>query len=78
MVSKKSSCSLTATVELSLRRVVKFARKNRIRITLNISLPLRLDNSNFAVTFSALKSTDYSYSIIAQDPSNLAVVSFDI
>lgn len=78
MVSHRSSCSLTATVQLTLQRVVKFARKNKIRITLNISLPLRLDNSNFAVAFTALKTSDYSYNIITQDQSNLATVSFDI
>lgn len=49
-----------------------------IRITLNISLPLRLDNNNFAVAFASLKASDYSYNILAQDQSNLAFVSFDI
>ena len=49
-----------------------------IRITLNILLPLRLDNSNFAIAFASLQTSDYSYNILTQDQSNLAVVSFDI
>lgn len=78
MVSNKSLCTLTASVELYLHKIIKFPRKNIIRITLRISLPLRLQNNNFAVTFTYLQPTDYSTNILPQSQSELNFISFHI
>lgn len=63
---------------MTLVSLVKIPRKNVIRVTMRISLPLRLSSSNFAVSFSSLSASDYSTSILPQSQSALLSVTFEI
>jgi cysteine-rich repeat protein len=67
VISHKSKCKLKGSISLYLHKVVKIPRENTIRITLKISLPLRLNNKNFQVIFTSLSSEYYAFDILAQD-----------
>lgn len=74
----KSICMLEREISISLRRVIKFARKNTVRIKLLLSLPLQLSNNNFFLAFSNLSTLYYNYDVRDQDQTKLTEVSIDI
>ena len=60
---------------MTLFKAYKYPRKNRVLITLNISLPLYIDNSNFAMIISGIDPSLYSVEVVAQNPFILTQVS---
>ncbi len=58
--------------------MIKYARNNRIRIDLKISLPIRLNNQNFQLVFIDLEASYYSYSVAKQSERKLNYVSIEV
>lgn len=55
--------------------MIKYGRENRIKINLKISLPIRLNNDNFQLSFIDLDTVYYSYNVGKQSERRLNEVS---
>jgi len=51
---------------MNLMKVRKRSGRNMIRFTLKISIPLRLDDTNFRFVISALATQDYGSRVLKQ------------
>ena len=62
--SQGSVCNLTASLDISLKKVFKYSRMNKILMILILSVNLYVDNSNFLLTINGLLPERYSVNIL--------------
>ncbi len=60
---------------MRLKSSYKYPRQNKLRIALQISLPLYLTGSNFFLTVAGLSNKQYSYNVLEQFPSDLTEIA---